>query len=140
MFFRYTQPVSPIFFLWTQLDLSYVNGKHTSENITTVGSTTTVGSASDIYNGFQGSITPAIGVNVYKGLALNFSMGGLGYRTTSFDKAPTTLNSFYVNFGQQFNFGISKNIGCSCGTKRGHHEPGMERRKMKKMEEDEDDE
>ncbi|MBL7682411.1 MAG: hypothetical protein JNK00_03535 [Flavipsychrobacter sp.] len=138
-FFRYTQSLSHMFVMWTQLDLSYVSGKNTTETITTIGNTTTVANVSDMYNGFQGMITPAIGVNVHKGLALNFAFGGLGYRTVTFDKAPTTMNNFMVTFGQQINVGISKNIGCHCGKSRGHREPGMEHRKMKKSS-DEDDE
>lgn len=139
VFFRHTQNLNSTFFFWTQLDLSYVSGKETTETITTAGTTTSVTTVSDMYNGFQGTITPAIGVNVHKGLALNFGIGGLGYRTISYDKAPTTMNNFMVTFGQQFNFGISKNFGCKCGKSRGHQEPGMEHRKHKKMT-DEDDE
>lgn len=138
-FFRYTQNLNSTFFFWTQLDLSYVSGKESNENITTAGTTSTVVNTSDMYNGFQAMLMPAIGVNVHKGLALNFGIGGLGYRTVSYDKAPTTINSFGVTFGQQFNFGISKNFGCKCGKSRGHQEPGMEHRKHKKMT-DEDDE
>ncbi len=139
-FFRYTQNLNSTFFFWTQLDLSYVSGKESVETIVTnVAGSTTITDASDMYNGFQAMLMPAIGVNVHKGLALNFGFGGLGYRTVSYDKAPTTINNFGVTFGQQFNFGISKNFGCNCGKSRGHREPGMEHRKHKKMT-DEDDE
>lgn len=142
-FFRYTQNLNSTFFFWTQLDLSYVSGKSTNEIINTTGVVTTVtnpaGLNNDMYNGFQAMLMPAIGVNVHKGLALNFGIGGLGYRTVSYDKEPTTINNFGVTFGQQFNFGISKNFGCNCGKSRGHREPGMEHRKHKKMT-DEDDE
>lgn len=139
-FFRYTQSLNPTFNFWTQLDLGYISGKGSAETITTnISGATSVVSTSDMYNGFQAMLTPAIGVNVHKGLALNFGIGGLGYRTVSYDKAPTTMNNFVVTFGQQFNVGISKNFGCNCSKSRGHREPGMEHRKHKKMT-DEDDE
>lgn len=140
-FFRYTQPLTGIFNMWTQLDLSYISGKNTSDVVTTssLGVATAAPQVSDMYNGFQAMITPAIGVNVHKGWALNFGIGGLGFRSVSFDKAPTTMNNFMVTFGQQFNVGVSRNIGCHCGTKRGHKEPGMEHRKMKKSSDDDDE-
>ena len=138
-FFRYTQPLTGIFNMWTQLDLGYVSGKNTTEAVTTTGAISTVTNASDMYNGFQASITPAIGINVHKGWALNFGIGGLSYRTITWDKAPTTENSFRVTFGQQFHVGVSRNIGCHCGKSRGHKEPGMEHRKMKKTSDDDDE-
>jgi hypothetical protein len=140
-FFRYTQPLTGIFNMWTQLDLSYVSGKMTSDVVTTAGTgiSTAAPTASDMYNGFQAMITPAIGVNVHKGWALNFGIGGLGFRTTTFDKAPTTTSNFMVTFGQQFNVGVSRNIGCHCKKSRGHKEPGMEHRKMKKSSDDDDE-
>lgn len=143
VFFRYTQPLNPTFNFWTQLDLGYVSGKSTHEIITTTGTSSVVsnpaGLNNDMYNGFQAMLTPAIGVNVHKGLALNFGIGGLGYRTVNYEKNPTTMNNFVVTFGQQFNVGISKNFGCNCSKSRGHREPGMDHRKHKKMT-DEDDE
>ncbi len=139
VFFRYTQPLTGIFNMWTQLDLSYLSGKNSTENIATVGTTSTVTNSSDMYNGFQAMITPAIGVNVHKGWALNFGIGGIGFRTASWDKAPTTETSFNVTFGQQFNVGVSRNIGCHCTKKRSHREPGMEHRKMKKTSDDDDE-
>ncbi|MBS1772565.1 MAG: porin family protein [Bacteroidetes bacterium] len=137
-FFRYTQPLGGIFSMWTQLDLSYLSGKWSSEVIT-YGPATTVANSSDMYNGFQGSITPAIALAVHKGWALNFGIGGLAYRTTSYDKAPTVTNGFMVTFGQQFNVGVSRNIGCCMSKHRAHHEPGMEHRKMKKHDDDDDE-
>lgn len=150
-FFRYTKRLNNTFAVFAQLDLSYVSGQDVSEN-----ETRTVDNASnsivetvlygyDYYNGFQGSITPMVQVFVHKGLALNFGIGGLGYRTISYDvpKAPTALNptidqsGFGLTFGQQFSFGISKNFACKC--KKGNVKPGDDLRPMK-IEQDEDDE
>ncbi len=140
-FFRHTQSLTGIFVMWTQLDLGYISGKATTDVVTTAanGVSTAAPQASDMYNGFRANITPAIGMNVHKGWALNFSIGGLGYRTATWDKAPTTENGFMVTFGQQFNVGVSRNIGCCTHKHRSHHEPGMEHRKHKKSS-DEDDE
>ncbi len=85
------------------------------------------------------TITPSLAINVHNGLALNFGIGGIGFRTVSYDIAPTTMSSFMFTFGQQVNIGISKNFGCKS-SHHGHHEPGMEMRKMKKHSSDDDDE
>ncbi len=137
-FFRYTQPLGGIFSMYTQLDATYINGL--VENTTTVSPLGPNTSVSDDYNGFQAMISPWISINVHKGMALNFNFGGVGYRMTSFDVAPTTMSDFFANFGQVFNIGVSRNIGCHCGHHRGHHDPGMEHRKMKKHDADDDDE
>lgn len=139
-FFRYTQPLTGIFVMWTQLDLGYLSGKQTNDVVTTAanGVATAAPTASDMYNGFAASLTPAIGINVHKGWALNFGIGGLGFRTTTWDKAPVTTNNFMVTFGQQFNVGVSRNIGCCTHKHRGHKEPGMDHRKMKKSDDDDE--
>lgn len=139
-FFRYTQNLTGIFVMWTQLDLGYISGKTTTDVITTAASgvATAAPTASDMYNGFRANLTPAIGMNVHKGWALNFSIGGLGYRTATWDKAPTTENGFMLTLGKQVNVGVSRNIGCTP-KKRAHHEPGMEHRKMKKSSDDDDE-
>jgi hypothetical protein len=50
----------------------------------------------------------------------------------------TTLD---ITFGQQFNFGISKNFGCCKSKKGGHGDHGSEmRRKNMKDHDDDDDE
>lgn len=139
-FFRYTKQLSNIFAVYSQLDLSYVDGKTENDLVQYVTPGNIYAHSFDTYNGFQASIVPAIAVMVHKGLAMNFSMGGLGFRTISYDKAPTTVTSFGVTFGQTFNIGLSKNFGCHMHKSRMHHEPGMEHRKMKKHEDDEDDE
>lgn len=148
-FFRYTKTLSNVFLVFAQLDLSYVSGQDVSENETRQVDflqnkvVETVVYGYDYYNGFQGSITPQLAINVNKGLCLNFGIGGLNYRTISYDvpKAPTALNgtidksSFGLSFGQQFNVGISKNFACK--SKKGNMKPGDELRPMK-VEEDEE--
>lgn len=149
VFVRHTKYFGNIFAMFAQLDLSYVSGQDVSENETrTVDYTSnkiveTLIYGYDYYNGFQASITPMASVTVHKGLALNFGFGGLGYRTISYDtpKAPTALNGvidqsdFFFNFGQQFNFGITKNFACK--SKTGNVKPGDDLRPMNTEKDDE---
>lgn len=149
-FFRYTKAIGNTFALFAQVDLSYVSGQDISE-----AETRAVDFASnsivetriygyDYYNGFQAFVNPMIAVFVSKGLALNFGVGGLGYRTISYDtpKSPTALNgtidesNLYLNFGKQFSFGISKNFGCKG--KKGNVKPGDDLRPMKVEADDEE--
>lgn len=136
-FYRYTCNLNKTFFLFGQVNAGYLSGKTSQDTVGVI----TVGKFEDTYNGFAVNAFPAIGVNVHKGWALNFAFGGIGYQTATWDKANMTSSSFDVSFGQQINFGISKNIGGGCCKKhKGHAEPGHDMRKTKKEMEDEDDE
>ncbi|MCB0696892.1 MAG: hypothetical protein KDC07_05990, partial [Chitinophagaceae bacterium] len=151
-FFRYTKYFGNIFSMYTQLDLSYVSGQNVSEDETRMVDYTANQIVNqviynyDYYNGFQAFITPMVAVTVHDGLALNFGMGGLGYRTISYDtpKSPSPQNAvidqsnFMFNFGNQFSFGITKNFGC-CHHKTGNVKPGDDLRPMK-MDANDDDE
>lgn len=130
-FARYSQYIrrSEIFFWFGQFDFSYVGGYTTNDG----------NPATNKYNGISADLFPALGINVGRGLALNFAVGGLAYTTTKHDDATYSRNTLSLTFGQQMNFGLSKNF--NCGHKmHAHHEPGDEvhRRKIDKME-DEDD-
>ncbi len=130
-FARYSHYIgkSETFFWYSQLDFDYQGGYHTAE-----------GNPADFkHNGVYVGIYPALGINVGRGLCLNFAVGGLNYETDKYDGATYSTNTFNFSFGQQMNVGISKNF--NCGHKmHNHHEPGDEvhRRKADKME-DEDD-
>ncbi len=88
-------------------------------------------------SGFGLEITPALAINVHNGLALNFGFGGINFSTMDF--SGVTQTDFGITFGQQFNFGISKNFGCK--KKSGHHDSSDEmRHKNMKESSDEDDE
>ncbi|GAA4466220.1 hypothetical protein GCM10023093_20010 [Nemorincola caseinilytica] len=130
-FARYSQYIrrSEIFFWFGQFEFAYTGGYTTNDG----------NPATDKYNGIRANLFPALGINVGRGLALNFAVGGLSYTTTKGDNATYSRNSLDLTFGQQMNFGLSKNF--NCGHKmHAHHEPGDEvhRRKIDKME-DEDD-
>lgn len=130
-FGRYSSYIcrSEIFFWFAQLDVQYRGGYTTNEG----------NPATAKHSGIYANLFPALGINVGKGLALNFAVGGLGYWTDKRTDLPYSTNKFNFSFGQQVNFGLSKNF--NCGHKmHSHHEPGDEihRRKMDNME-DEDD-
>ena len=122
-FVRYTHNISNVFYCFTQLDLSYM------------GSYRTPGAhpADQKVTGFGAFVTPALGVNLGHGCALNFALGGLGYSSMTPDGG-TAVNNFSLKFGQAYTIGFSKNFGGHM-----HHggmEPGSE---LHKMDSDNDD-
>jgi hypothetical protein len=108
-FLRYAYPISNIFSIYGQLDLSYLSGKETPYALDE-GS----------YSGFGADFFPALGVNIKNGFALNLSFGGISYQTKSYKGdfysntgISNSASQFAVSFGQGATFGISKNFGGS---------------------------
>lgn len=141
-FVRFTMPINKTFFVYQQVNLSYLTGKSTTD-FDMLG----VPDAVSHYNGVSANWFPAVGVNFTKCMALNFSFGGLGYRyaKTQFDDVPGRLNSetvrtndFMFNFGQQINIGISANLGGCHKRVKGHHQMGEEHRHMDMNDDDSD--
>ena len=130
-FARYSHYIrkSETFFWYGQFDFDYQGGYHTNEG----------NPATAKHSGIYVGVYPALGINVGRGLCLNFNIGGLNYATDKNPDNTYSTNTFNFSFGHQANIGISKNF--NCGHKlHSHHEPGDEvhRRKADKME-DEDD-
>lgn len=130
-FARYSHYIrkSETFFWYAQFDFDYRGGYHTNEG----------NPATDKHNGIYVGLYPALGINVGRGICLNFAIGGINYATDKEADLSNATNSFNLTFGHQMNVGISKNFG--CGHKmHSHHEPGDEvhRRRADRME-DEDD-
>jgi len=102
-FVRYTMPLSETFSFFADLGAGF----HTSK-----GKAHDNGSLISDYkaNGFYTDLTPALFINMKKGFGLNFSIGGLGYRTASYDNLDLKDRSFYFNFGKTVNIGVSKNF------------------------------
>lgn len=94
-FIRYTQPLTGIFAIYGQFNANFLSGK-----------TGIIG-----YNGFQGTLFPAIGVNLKNSFALNFTFGSLSFTSQKFDGVAQSATSFHVAFGSGAGFGISKNFG-----------------------------
>ena len=101
-FVRYTRPLSQTFAVFADLGAGFQN--QTNKNY--IGSNYSKAKADGMYIG----VTPALFINMQKGFGLNFSIGGLGYETLSYDNNGPDVNSFYFIFGQTFNIGISKNF------------------------------
>ncbi len=130
-FARYSHYIgkSETFYWYSQLDFDYQGGYHTNEG----------NAATDKHTGMYLGIYPAIGANVGRGMALNFSIGGINYMSDKNQNNTNATTGFNLTFGQMVNVGLSKSF--NCGHKmHSHHEPGDEvhRRKAEKME-DEDD-
>ena len=102
-FVRYTVPLNETFSVFADLgvgfqnqrDKNYINGLIASER-----------KADGMYAG----IMPALFINMKKGFGLNFSIGGLGYETLSYDASNTDVRKFYFDFGKTVNIGVSKNF------------------------------
>lgn len=118
-FFRYGMRISNLFTIFDQLDASYISGKGTTD-ATGIPQVT-----NSEYSGFTARLFPGLQVHVKDGMAINFSFGGLEYRTVSTDwnnnTSTTNTSSFDITLWQQFNFGISYNLGKGhgCCTKGG---------------------
>ena len=102
-FVRYTMPLSQTFSVFADMGAGFQNAKYKEYG---PGNAFAKSKADGMYVG----VTPALFINMKKGFGLNFSIGGLGYETLSYDKNGPDVNSFYFNFGQTFNIGISKNF------------------------------
>ncbi len=138
VFYRYTQYIGKVFFLYGQLDAAYAAGNAQYDGFGPQGT----------YSGFQGDIYPGVGAFVCKGFAINFSIGGIGYRTVSWTNGEAVVtpgglatspgvqneNTFKVTLGHQINIGISKNF--NCHHMHGHQEPGDEMRHIDTSDDD----
>jgi hypothetical protein len=131
-FARYSQYIrrSEIFFWFAQYEFAYAGGYTTNDG----------NPATNKHNGIYTNLFPALGINVGRGIALNFAVGGLNYATDKVDGATYSTNSLNLTFGQMMNFGISKNFNCAHKM-HAHHEPGDEvhHRTIDKMEDEDDD-
>lgn len=101
-FLRYSVPLSETFAVFADLGAGFQNQKNTVYSALSDNESKA--------DGIYASITPALFINMKKGFGLNFSIGGLGYETLSFDNNGADVNSFYFNFGRTVNIGISKNF------------------------------
>lgn len=98
VFGRYTCPISDIFSMYGQADVTYRGGE----------------SGAFEYTGFGASIIPAVAINFKNGCALNFGFGGIEFESQKLEGASESSTAFGISLGQQFNIGVSKNFG---GTK-----------------------
>ncbi|WP_428230250.1 outer membrane beta-barrel protein [Flavobacterium sp.] len=102
-FVRYSVPLSQTFSIFADMGAGFQNAK---SKVYGPGNAYSKSKADGMYVG----VTPALFINMKKGFGLNFSIGGLGYETLSYDNNGADYSKFYFNFGQTFNIGVSKNF------------------------------
>lgn len=127
VFVRYTENLNKIFSVFGQFNAGFIHGNSTQDGKVITNSR---------YNGFEIGFNPFIAVNVHKGLALNFGIGGIGYNNRGYENRKNGNGAFDLTFGQQFSWGISKNFGGH--NRRIHREPGTDRH-MKNWRDDDGD-
>jgi hypothetical protein len=104
-FVRYSKSLSQMFLLYVDLGAGYQNLKETNSN-----SFSGPASFTETFDGFYTSFAPGLFLNIKNNFGLNFGIGGLTYSNTKSDQNNGKNSNFYINFGQSFNIGISKNF------------------------------
>ncbi len=100
-FVRFQNPINKLFTVYAQAQyLGY--GGYTG-NTSTRNRTTR-------YSGSEFLIYPAIGMNLGRGWALNFDIGGIGYASETVRPSVVSTEGFAFTFGQTYNIGLSVNI------------------------------
>jgi hypothetical protein len=126
-FVRMIMPLGNTFFVYNQLNVSYLSGKRITGSNTAI--TPPAADVVDEYNGFGALWYPAVGINVTHCMALTFEFGGIGYARQNWDNdgpSETTNSGFGVTLGRGFSFGVQAVLG---GRKnKGYIEPGVDRR------------
>lgn len=98
-FARYTHTLSELFSMYVQAEVCYLGSKYENNNAPAERST-----------GVAAVLAPAIALNVKKGFALNFGLGGLEYGRSKFSTGGGYNSNFSFTLGRQVNIGISKNF------------------------------
>lgn len=112
-FLRYSRPLGNLFTFYTQGEFGYVG--------TAAGQTNQNTRVNE--NGVYAYVYPGIGINMGKGWALNFNIGGLGYQSIKLETVNNPDRSFGLSFGQHMNAGLTWNIPCQSKDKnfKKHH-------------------
>lgn len=103
LFYRYTQQLGNVFFVYGQAGLGYSSNKLRDDNVNINSNSITL------------SLFPGIGAYIYKGWAIHANIGGIAIAnsnasTTSINTPflTTIQNGLYSNLGDQVGIGISK--------------------------------
>lgn len=111
-FVRYTQPVNKIFALWLQGEFTGFGGySGTTANRTRTGK----------FVGSQAMVYPGLSIFFKNTWALNFTVGGLGFKTQKAvipGVTSASSNSFGLTIGDQVNAGVSVNLGTGNSGKK----------------------
>jgi hypothetical protein len=95
-FVRYTHPIYGIFSVFGQLEGSYIIQDY---------------SANPTYKETRIALFPAIEMNMRKGFALNFGLGGLQFSSNRIEGRSGSYSSFDIYFGSNASVGVSKRFG-----------------------------
>lgn len=126
IFVRYTQPLSPMFFVYGQFNASYLH----------VNLSTNTPVTNTIANGFSVGISPAAGINLSRCVSLIGTFGRVGYQYVSGDGDVDNQN-LEATIGNQFGLTVQWNFGKA---KRGRREPMSETRNMDRYRDDDSEE
>ena len=100
-FVRYAQPLGGPFSIYGDLGSGYQRKQEETHDINDKYTT-----ADGFYIGF----TPALSVDFHAGLALNVSIGGIGYNQYDYDDIDVKESGFNIDLGKSISVGISKNF------------------------------
>jgi opacity protein-like surface antigen len=104
-FVRYSKSLNQTFLLYADLGAGYKSLKETSTNSFSDPATYIT-----TFDGIYANFAPGLFLNIKNNFGLNFGIGGLTYSNTKSDQNRGSNSTFYFNFGQSFNIGISKNF------------------------------
>ena len=130
LFARYTQPLSPMFFVFGQFNASYIRSSQPVPN------------TNDDYegNGFGLSVMPAVGINLSRCISVIGTFGSVGYQRVAYDVSNSGANSdnliaqnFGASLGNQFGLSVQWNFGQKVRNRR---EPMSETRNMDRYRDD----
>ena len=109
IFGRYTKHLSNRIFFFAQADVTHAQSDYTQDGELTYGGTynSTAAQQFPTGNSVNATIYPGVGIHIFKGWAIQASIGGLTYNVFNY---PDGLSLHHTSFtlGQQFNFGICK--------------------------------
>jgi hypothetical protein len=105
-FLRYTKTFTNMFSIYGQIEGGFGAAKDKTN-----------GTITNEYRGFQSNLFPAIAINLHKGLALNFDIGGISYNWSKYKDGYALQRTVAFNFGKTVNIGISKNFNLKKETK-----------------------
>lgn len=104
-FVRYSKSLSQMFWLYADLGAGYNNSKETYTYLSYPQN-----NSKNTFDGFYTSFAPGLFLNIKNNFGLNFGIGGLTLSNVKSDQNNAIDSNFYINFGQSFNIGISKNF------------------------------
>jgi hypothetical protein len=104
VFLRYTKKLNETFSVYGELESGYTYLKSTNNNMDGIDSVDFTSQS----NGYFIQVNPAIYLNVWKNLGVNFNIGGISYGSSKNDD--NKRSGLDITFGRVLGIGISKNF------------------------------